>query len=102
MSTPFDKLSASFNYQVAFDALMATRNGFATSKLDCDDQQGVLRVTADMMGDLHMSITPTLQSTLGQASFRCRTKGGGGNHERTRKALLMLAAAMKEDAEEDR
>lgn len=101
MSTPFEKLSASFDYQVAFAALGASQGEkHAFTDLPCDDRQGVLHVTLSVDGDMHVSVSPTEQSTLGQASFRCRTFGGGGNHERTRKALLMLAVAMREDAEE--
>jgi hypothetical protein len=102
MKTPFDKLSASFDYQVAFAALGVKRDDFTSSKIECDDRQGVLRITMDPMGDVYLIVDRTKQSTLGQASFRCRTHGGGGHHERTRKALLMLAVAMREDAEEDR
>lgn len=107
MKTPFDRLSKSFDYQVAFAALGATAEEFPTAKIECDDRQGVLRITLDPMGDVHLCVNRTPQSTLGSPSFRCRTKGGGGNHERTRKALLMLAllmlaVAMKEDTEEDR
>lgn len=99
LKSSFDRLSRSFDYQTAFAFLGASYNAHTFTRLECDDGQGVLHVTLSLDGDMHVSVSPTVQSTLGQASFRCRTFAGGGHHEKTRKALIMLAVAMKEDAE---
>ncbi len=58
--------------------------------------QGTLRIIFDRMGDAHVIAT----GTNGLVMLRFRTSGGGGVSLNTRKALLILAEAIRKDNEE--
>ena len=69
-------------------------------EVDCDDGQGILVVTPALDGDLHVWLDEHERAdSIGDKSYRARTFAGGGRNERVRKALLMLALAIKEDAD---
>jgi len=88
----FDKVTEGFNYQEMF-----AKMGEDPVRLLCDDRNGELMVMLAVDGDMHLAVYPASQTQL-QPGFRARTYGGGGRHERVRKALMILAVAMLEDA----
>jgi hypothetical protein len=61
-----------------------------------DSPKGTLAVTIGGDGDTHICITPDRDGG-GYDSLRFRMFGGGGRSQRVRKALLLLAAAIKLD-----
>jgi len=74
-------------------------NSSESYEVECDDRCGIMRVLISSDGDLHLSMSPSHNTTLGVPTFRARTSVGGGNHLRVRKALMLLALAIKEDIE---
>lgn len=58
--------------------------------------QGTPRIVFDRMGDAHVIAA----GTTGLAVLRFRTSGGGGVSLNTRKALLILAEAIRMDNEQ--
>lgn len=68
--------------------------------VDCDDAQGSITVICARDGDLHLMMDDhERMDSKGNPGFRARTYGGGGRNERVRRALLLLALAIKEDAD---
>lgn len=64
----------------------------------CDDRLGILTVSAGPDGDLHAWISEgDNEQRFGPPAIRARTYGGGGNSERVRRALMLLALAIKAD-----
>lgn len=67
---------------------------------ECDDGQGVLDIVCTFDGDLHLFVSPhPRMNIIGNPSFRARTYFGGGKQERVRRALILLALAIKEDTD---
>lgn len=61
-----------------------------------DDQTQYLSLAIDPMGDVHINVP------LGPwRILRYRTPGGGGQSERVRKALIILAEAIRRDNEKN-
>jgi hypothetical protein len=66
--------------------------------VECDDAQGIITVICAPDGDLHLMMDDhERMDCKGDPGFRVRTYFGGGNKERVRRALLLLALAIKED-----
>ena len=70
-------------------------------QIECDDAEGFLNVGASRDGDMHLSLDGGRLQHGPSPSFRARTHQGGGRHERTRKALALLALAMLADKQEN-
>lgn len=60
-----------------------------------NDPSQYLSLEIDTWGDVHMYVPPGKQRTL-----RFRMPGGGGQSERVRKALVILAEAIRRDNDE--
>lgn len=65
----------------------------------CDDRLGILTVSAGPDGDLHAWMSEgDNEQCYGPPTIRARTYSGGGNSERVRRALMLLALAIKADS----
>ncbi len=76
---------------------LAPETGYARLNDDHDGTyQGTLRIVFDRTGDAHVIAA----GTTGLVVLRFRTSVGGGVSLNTRKALLILAEAIRKDNEE--
>lgn len=75
---------------------IATRTTYARTHDDTDGEDGqFMSVLFDEMGDAYVD-----KVSSNPFSLRFRTHGGGGHSLKTRKALLILAEAIRQDNEE--
>jgi len=96
MDSLFDKIIGNFSHNQEVWNKIGTR---IMHSCECDDAEGFLKVGASPDGDLHLSVSPHPNALGMHYGFRARTYLGGGRNERVRKALMLLALAIKEDSE---
>lgn len=90
----FDKITAKLPFPEMWEHV-GDRQGH---EFRCDDRCGVLVVLAGPDGDMHAGIQPgDSDCHFGSPGIRARTHTGGGRSERVRRALMLLALAIKAD-----
>jgi hypothetical protein len=98
----FDTLTKSARAHSFYHLAFAHVNSTDVYRIECDDGAGVLSVCLGVDGDMHATVYPGPRAEelghFGSPGYRARTHTGGGRCERVRKALLLLALAIKADA----
>lgn len=102
MKTPPTSAQSAFDRMVKIDwaTLWSAIGTNHLHQLECDDAEGFLNVGASRDGDMHLSLDKGRLQHGFSPSFRARTHQGGGRHERTRKAMALLALAVLADKQE--
>jgi len=92
-----DKVLASVDWEEAWKEVGTSDS--QTRKED-DSYSGSITVVFSVDGDAWIGFNPDPEE-FSHRSFRFRTSGGGGRSLRVRKALMVLAMAIKADNEDD-
>lgn len=90
----FDEATGNFDFHAIFEKIGTQQ----MHRCECDDADGVLTVGASLDGDMWLALYEHPRQLSMLPGFRARTWQGGGRKERVRKALMLLALAVVEDA----